>query len=104
MKFPHTYETRGDSVRRCRKTSSQLPRTPAAGFGATATKKALGSSLSRPKNGRPAAEVARPSLDELRRRMRAVRVAQRDGVELACLEVGCSRASLYRWRTAFETG
>ena len=55
-------------------------------------------------NGRPAAEVARPSLDELRRRMHAVRHAQEHGVELACLEVGCSRASLYRWRAAFETG
>jgi len=36
--------------------------------------------------------------------MRAVRLAQQDGVELAYLEVGCSRASLYRWRSAFESG
>lgn len=34
--------------------------------------------------------------------MRAVRLAQQVGVESACVELGCSRASLYRWLAAFE--
>lgn len=33
--------------------------------------------------------------------MRAVRLAQELGAEVACAQLGCSRASLYRWLAAF---
>lgn len=41
-------------------------------------------------------------LDRLRIRMRAVRLAQQQGVDAASRQVGCPRRSLYRWLTAFE--
>jgi transposase InsO family protein len=41
-------------------------------------------------------------LDRLRMRMRAVRLAQQQGVDAASRQVGCPRRSLYRWLTAFE--
>jgi hypothetical protein len=46
-------------------------------------------------NGRPANDAPRPGLREVRRRMRAIRLAS---------EVGCSSASLYRWWAAFAAG
>lgn len=53
--------------------------------------------------GRPVEPSARAlSADRIRRRMRAVRLAQRAGVEVACRQAGCSRRSLYYWRKAFE--
>jgi transposase len=53
-------------------------------------------------NGRPANDPPRPDLREIRRRMRAVRVASQLGIAVACSEVGCSVASVYRWLAAFE--
>lgn len=55
-------------------------------------------------NGRPARKPPRPSLAEVRRRMRAVRLASEGGVQAACAQIGCSVASLYRWLAAFEAG
>ncbi len=55
-------------------------------------------------NGRPARKTPRPSLNEVRRRMRAVRLAAELGIGAACSELGCSTASLYRWLLAFEKG
>lgn len=53
-------------------------------------------------NGRPAEDPPRRRLDQLRFRMRAVRMARERGVEEACRELGCSRPSLYRWLGTFE--
>jgi len=53
-------------------------------------------------NGRPAADPPRRSLDQVRLRMRAVRLAKEVGVEAASGQLGCSRPSLYRWIAAFE--
>jgi len=53
-------------------------------------------------NGRPAGQAPRPSFKEVRRRMRAVRLASERGFQVACSQVGCSPASLYRWLAAFE--
>ena len=53
-------------------------------------------------NGRPAGEPVRPSLAEVRRRMRALRLADQESIENACLQVGCSAASFYRWHAAFR--
>jgi transposase InsO family protein len=53
-------------------------------------------------NGRPAEDPPRRRLDQLRFRMRAVRLARERGVEAACGELGCSRPSLYRWLASFE--
>src|SRR5260370_27722713 len=55
-------------------------------------------------NGRPARKTPRPSLNEVRRRMRAVRLAAELGIGAACSELVCSTASLYRWLLAFEKG
>src|SRR5260370_27980417 len=55
-------------------------------------------------NGRPARKTPRPSLNEVRRRMRAVRLAAELGIGAACSELGCSTATLYRWLLAFEKG
>ena len=52
-------------------------------------------------NGRPANDAPRPGLREVRRRMRAIRLASEVGIAAACSEVGCSSASLYRWWAAF---
>src|SRR6202165_2004896 len=53
-------------------------------------------------NGRPPNDTPRPGLREIRRRMRAVRVASELGIAAACSEAGCSMASVYRWLAAFE--
>src|SRR5260370_35455556 len=53
-------------------------------------------------NGRPARKTPRPSLNEVRRRMRAVRLAAELGIGAACSELGCSTASVYRWLLAFD--
>ena len=53
-------------------------------------------------NGRPATDPPRPRLDQVRLRMRAVRLVNELGVEAACSQLSCSRASLYRWVAAFE--
>src|SRR5216683_1510889 len=55
-------------------------------------------------NGRPAGKAPKPSLNEVRRRMRAVRLAAELGIGAACSELGCSTASVYRWLLAFEKG
>lgn len=55
-------------------------------------------------NGRPAGEAPRPNLREVRRRMRAIRLASQGDIQGACSEIGCSAASLYRWLAAFEVG
>jgi hypothetical protein len=53
--------------------------------------------------GRPVEPSARAlSADRIRQRMRAVRLAQGAGVEVACRQVGCGRRSLYYWLKAFE--
>jgi transposase InsO family protein len=54
-------------------------------------------------NGRPRAEYQRPSLDRVRRRMRAVRLAAERGVEAACQELQVSRRALYYWIATFQT-
>src|SRR5260370_363913 len=54
-------------------------------------------------NGRPRAEHQRPSLDRIRRRMRAVRLAAERGVEAACQELQVSRRVLYYWIARFQT-
>src|SRR2546425_158601 len=43
-------------------------------------------------NGRPRLDAARPNLDQVRRRMRAVRLAAEQGVETACQELATSVA------------
>ena len=54
-------------------------------------------------NGRPVEGSARPrQLDGVRLRMRAVRLAEEVGPDKACALVGCSRASLHRWRTVYD--
>src|SRR5487761_23469 len=53
-------------------------------------------------NGRPRAERHRPSLDRVRRRMRAVRLAAEKGVEAACEELRVSRRALYYWMATFQ--
>jgi transposase InsO family protein len=53
-------------------------------------------------NGRPAEVAALDRLDQVRFRIRAVRAAKERGVETTCRELGCSRASLYRWLATFE--
>jgi transposase InsO family protein len=55
-------------------------------------------------NGRPAEAARGQRLAQVRFRMRAVRLASELGVDAACRELGCSRASLYRWLGAFEKG
>jgi len=53
--------------------------------------------------GRPAADSLKSSqLARVRRRMRAVRRALRDGVEAAHRALGCPRRSLHRWLATFE--
>lgn len=42
------------------------------------------------------------SADRIRQRMRAVRLAQQTGVEVACRQLGCRRRALYYWLKAFE--
>jgi transposase InsO family protein len=54
-------------------------------------------------NGRPRGDPERRGLDQVRFRMRAVRLAVESGPELACEQLGCSRASLYRWLAAFRS-
>lgn len=53
-------------------------------------------------NGRPAIEQPRRGLDQLRFRMRAVRLAKEVGVQGACSQLSCSRASVYRWMAVFD--
>jgi transposase InsO family protein len=55
-------------------------------------------------NGRPASKPPRPSLQEVRRRMGAIRLASDKGVQFASAQIGCSLATLYRWLAAFEAG
>ena len=52
-------------------------------------------------NGRPAKDAPRPRLDKVRFRTRAIRLVEERGVEATCRELGCSRASLYRWLSAY---
>jgi transposase InsO family protein len=52
-------------------------------------------------NGRPRRDPERQKLDQVRFRMRAVRLALELGPELAWQQLDCSRASLYRWLAAF---
>ena len=55
--------------------------------------------------GRPVERSPRGiSTDRIRQRMRAVRLAQGAGVEVACRELGCRRRALYYWLRAFEAG
>ncbi len=52
--------------------------------------------------GRPVEKTRRGLLaDRIRQRMRAVRLAQRAGVEVAHQQLGCSRRALYYWREGF---
>src|SRR3989442_12446150 len=51
--------------------------------------------------GRPAGTAPRPRLGRIRRRMAAVRLARREGVEAACVQIGCGRSALYEWLAAF---
>lgn len=53
-------------------------------------------------NGRPRLDAARPNLDQVRRRMRAVRLAAEQGVETACQELKVGRRALYYWIAAFQ--
>ena len=52
-------------------------------------------------NGRPRGDPERRKLDQVRLRMRAVKLAQKLGPELALEQLDCSRASLYRWLAIF---
>src|SRR3989442_5711337 len=54
-------------------------------------------------NGRPGGQPARPKLDQVRLRMRAVRLAHEVGVEAACRQLEVARRSVYRWLAAFES-
>jgi AraC-like DNA-binding protein len=67
-----------------------------------ATKRAPGFLFLAPQNGRPAGEPQKPRLDQVRRRMRAVRLAHEVGIEEACQQLEVARRSLYRWLAAFE--
>src|SRR3989449_6812642 len=53
-------------------------------------------------NGRPSGQSRKPSLDQVRLRMRAVRLASEVGVDAACRQLEVARRSLYRWLAAFE--
>src|SRR5256712_7794951 len=53
-------------------------------------------------NGRPRVDGARPNLDQVRRRMRAVRLAAEQSVEAACQELNVGRRALYYWIAAFQ--
>ncbi len=54
-------------------------------------------------NGRPRKRGGSAvGLAQVRRRMRAVRLAQEQGTDAACKALGCSRASLYRWQGAYS--
>ena len=55
------------------------------------------------RGGRPPGRPVRPDLAALRFRIRCVRVARDDGIA-AALALGASRASLHRWRIAYEAG
>lgn len=52
-------------------------------------------------NGRPGGRPQKPRLDQVRRRMRAVRLAREVGIEAACQQLEVAPRSLYRWRAAF---
>jgi Winged helix-turn helix len=53
--------------------------------------------------GRPVEQSPRALFaDRIRQRMRAVRLAQEAGVEVAYQQLGCSRRALYYWLQAFE--
>src|SRR5712691_13396476 len=53
-------------------------------------------------NGRPSQRLERPSLAEVRRRMRLVRHALAHGAESAVRELGVARRSVFRWLAAFQ--
>lgn len=53
-------------------------------------------------SGRPAQDPGPQQLNRVRFRMRAVRTAMELGVDAACGQLGCSRASVYRWLDAFD--
>src|SRR6266581_7098660 len=53
-------------------------------------------------NGRPRLDRARPSLDQVRRRRRAVQLATELGVDAACQELQVGRRALYYWIAAFK--
>lgn len=53
-------------------------------------------------NGRPSSQSRKPSLDKVRLRMRAVRLALEVGVETACRQLDVRHRSLYRWLAAYE--
>jgi transposase-like protein len=55
------------------------------------------------RGGRPPERLVRHDLAGLRFRVQCVRVAREDGIA-AALALGVSRASLHRWRTAYEAG
>lgn len=52
--------------------------------------------------GRPPRAQPEASLQRVRERMRAVRLAREGGAADACRQTGCSRASLYRWIASYN--